>query len=163
MSAYSCDIFWKGICCFLTPPFFPRPGLAGSICVQHLPSSCPCRLSSSAVPHHCFLLQTQRSSSSFLCLKCTAVYGRLRRISFLKKQDVALIRFILLAFSSPPENLQRSLSLLGKLSNPHSLHAARLTAGCVMASHSSWHALCSLAIDKTLNTEFALTFILLFP
>lgn len=66
-------------------------------------------------------------------------------------------------FSPPPENLQRSLILLGKLSNPHSLHAARLTAVCLMASHSSWHALCSLAIDKALNTEFALTFILLFP
>lgn len=57
-------IFWKGICCFLTHPFFPRPGLACSICVQHLPSLYPCRLSSSAVPHHCFMLETQRSSSS---------------------------------------------------------------------------------------------------
>lgn len=152
----------KASCCFLNPPFFPRPGLAFSICVQHLPSSYPCKWSSRAVPHHCFMLETQRSSSSFLCLKCTAVYGRLRRISFFKKQDVALIRFILLVSSPSPDNLQRSLSLLGKLFNPHSLHAPRLSAVCVMASHS-WRALCSLAIDNALNTEFPLTFILLFP
>lgn len=61
------------------------------------------------------------------------------------------------------KNLQRFFSLLWKLSNPHSLHAARLTAVCVMASHSSWHALCPLAIGNALNTEFSLTFILRFP
>lgn len=100
------------------------------------------------------MLETQRSSSSFLCLQCTAVYGRLRRISFLKSKLWLWSGLFYWFFPSSPENLQRSLSLLGKLSNPHSLHAAMLTAVCVMASHSSWHALCSLVIGNALNTVF---------
>lgn len=154
MSSSSCGISWKGICCFLSP-FLDQDwpvALVHSISQASILAGYP----SSAVPHHCFMLETQRSS--FLCLKCTAVFGRLRRISFLKKQDLALIRFILLFFSPPPENLQRSLSLLRRLSNPCCLHAARLTAVCVMASRSSWHALCSLAIGNALNTDFSLTF-----
>lgn len=141
-------IFWKGICCFLTHPFFARPGLACSICVQHLPSSYPC----SPTP----LLHAGNTEVFILVLEMHSSLWKAENDQLLKNTRCGFdLVYSTGFFSPPPESLQRFFSLLWKLSDPH----ARLTAVCVMASHSSWHALCSLAIGNALNTEFSLTFI----
>lgn len=142
--------------------------------LSFLDQGCPiafvCRISQTSVLAGYSPVQYHATASSWKCgglhlLSCDwnaqQFMGGWKWAAFKKSKEMQLWSGLFYCFSPPSENLQRFSSLLWKLSKPCSMQAVKLAALCVMAAHSSWLALCSLAIGNALNKKFSLTFITL--